>query len=80
MVEHRLNCTPLKDARNYVEELMVTIQAHRQDQHAKASQYKYDDDDDEDADVKLHFTNDGVKFFAKIVLPLIQSYFSFDGG
>ena len=65
----------LKDARNYVEELMVTIQAHRQDQHAKASQYKFDDDGDDDEDVKLHFTNDGVKFFAKIVLPLIQSYF-----
>ena len=55
---------------------MVTIQAHRQEQHAKANQLgaeEYNLYDDED--VKLHFTNDGVKFFAEIVLPLIQSYF-----
>ena len=55
---------------------MLTIQAHRQEQHAKANQLgaeEYNEYDDED--VKLHFTNDGVKFFAEIVLPLIQSYF-----
>ena len=40
----------------------------------KTGELPEDYDEDVDSD-PLHFTNDAVKFFAKVVLPLVQSYF-----
>ena len=67
----------LETARNYIEELMVNIQSHRQEQHKRLLRIEKGEimPDDGDENQELTYTHDGVKFFAKVVLPLIQSYF-----
>ena len=66
----------LELARNYIEELMVAITDQRQNQHTQIQALKNDETNMEiELGDSLHFTSDSVKFFAKVVLPLIQSYF-----
>ena len=59
----------LDEARNYIEDLMVAIQASRQVKKMK------DTDDTEDFDTPIPINSDSIKFFSKVVLPLIESYF-----
>ena len=59
----------LDEARNYIEDLMVAIQASRQVKKLKEA------DGSEDFDTPIPINSDSIKFFSKVVLPLIQSYF-----